>query len=179
MFRQNARQQQFDQYDNKTLSSNFQRRFYFVNQFYKSNAYQNNQYIDYFRNYDFQNYDYQNQNYQDNQDSQKYRSNQSQFSNVVLFTSSARLQITIDSVIISTSNASNSDNQNQNQRRFFQSKFNQFYKSDENRYNKTQRVYQVNVKNEKLNTSSEQTEKQNVDKNENQNTYHDQHEKNS
>ena len=68
MFRQDARQQQFDQYDNKTLSSNFQRRLYFVNQSYKSNAYQNNQYIDYFRNYDSQSYDYQNQSYQDNQE---------------------------------------------------------------------------------------------------------------
>ena len=40
-------------------------------------------------------------------------------------------------------------------------------------------MYQVNVKNEKLNTSSKQIEKQNIDKNENQNTYHDQHEKNN
>ena len=109
MFRQDVRQQQFDQYDNKTLSSNFQRRlnFYSVNQFYKSNAYQNNQYIDYLRNYDFQNYDYQNQNYQNNQE---YRSNQNQFSNVVLFTQSTRLQIIVDSTVISTSNASSFDN---------------------------------------------------------------------
>ena len=179
MSRQNARQQQFDQYDNKTLSSNFQRRFYFVNQLYKSNVYQNNQYIDYSRNYDFQNYDYQNQNYQNNQSNQKYRSNQNQFSNVVLSTSSTRLQITVDSIIISTSNASNFGNQNQSQRRFFQFRSNQFYRSDEDRYDKTQRVYQTSVKNKKLNTSSKQIEKQNVDKNENQNTYHDQHEKNS
>ena len=177
MFKQNARQQQFDQYDNKTSSSNFQRRLYSVNQSYKSNAYQNNQYIDYSRNYDFQNYDYQNQNYQNNQ---KYRSNQDQFSNVILFTSSVRLQITIDSIITSTSNASSSDNQNQNQRRSFQFKFNQFYKSDENRHDKSQRVYQINVKNEMSDTLSEQTEERDdIDKNENQNIYHDQHEKNS
>ena len=175
MFRQDVRQQQFDQYDNKTLSSNFQRRFYFVNQSYKSNVYQNNQYINYFRNYDFQNYDYQNQN----QDNQEYRSNQNQFSNVVLFTSSVRLQITIDSIIISTSNASSFDNQNQNQRRFFQSRFNQSYKSNENRYDKVQRMYQTNVKNEMSNISSKQIDEQNIDKNENQNTYHDQHEKNN
>ena len=179
MSRQDVRSQQFDQYDNKTLSSNFQRRFYFVNQSYRSNAYQNNQYINYFRNYDFQSYDYQNQDNQDNQDNQKYRLNQNQFSNVVLFTSSTRLQITIDSIIISTSNASSFGNQNQNQRRSFQSRSNQFYRSGENRYGKTQRVYQANVKNEKLNTSSKQTEKQNIDKNENQNTYHDQHEENN
>ena len=177
MFRQNVRQQQFDQYDNKTLSSNFQRRFYSVNQSYKSNVYQNNQYIDYFRNYDFQNYDYQNQNYQNNQE---YRSNQNQFSNVVLSTQSTRLQITVDSIITSTSNASNFDNQNQNQRRFFQFKFNQLYKSDENRHDKSQRMYQINVKNEMSNTLSEQIEKRDdIDKNENQNIYHDQHEKNN
>ena len=179
MFRQDVRQQQFDQYDNKTLSSNFQRRFnfYFVNQFYKLNAYQNNQYIDYSRKYDSQNYDYQNQNYQNNQ---KYWSNQNQFSNVVLFTQSIRLQITIDSIIISTSNASNFDNQNQNQRRFFQFRFNQSYKSNENRHDKSQRMYQINVKNEISNTLSEQTdERDDIDKNENQNTYHNQHEKNS
>ena len=144
MFKQNVRSQQFDRYNNKTLSSNFQRRFYFVNQSYKSNVYQNNQYIDYFRNYDFQKYDYQNQNYQNNQNNQKYRLNQ-----------------------------------NQNQQRFFQFKFNQFYKSNENRYNKTQRMYQINVKNEMSNISSKQTDEQNIDKNENQNTYHDQHEKNN
>ena len=179
MSRQNARQQQFDQYDNKTLSSNFQRRFYSVNQSYKSNVYQNNQYIDYLRNYDFQSYDYQNQSYQNNQE---YRSNQDQFSNVILSTSSTRLQITVDSTITSTSNASSFDNQNQNQnqRRSFQSKFNQSYKSDENRHDKSQRVYQINVKNEMSDTLSKQTEKRDdTDKNENQNIYHDQHEKNS
>ena len=179
MFKQDVCQQQFDQYDNKTLSSNLQRRFYFVNQSYRSNVYQNNQYISYFRNYDFQNYDYQNQNNQNNQNNQKYRSNQNQFSNVALFTSSVRLQITIDSIIISTSNASSFDNQNQNQRRFFQSRFNQSYKSNENRYDKVQRMYQTNVKNEMSNISSKQIDEQNIDKNENQNTYHDQHEKNN
>ena len=177
MSRQDARQQQFDQYDNRTLSSNFQRRFYSVNQSYRSNAYQNNQYIDYSRNYDFQSYDYQNQSYQDNQE---YRSNQDQFSNVTLFTSSVRLQITVDSTIISTSNASSSDNQNQNQRRSFQSKSNQSYRSDEDRHDRSQRVYQASVKNEMSDTLSEQTEKRDdTDKNENQNIYHDQHEKNS
>ena len=178
MSRQNARQQQFDQYDNRMLSSNFQRRFYFVNQSYRSNAYQNNQYISYLRNYDFQSYDYQNQN-QNNQNNQEYRSNQNQFSNVVLFTSSVRLQITIDSIIISTSNASSSGNQNQNQRRFFQFRFNQFYRSDGDRYDKIQRMYQASVKNEMSNISSKQIDEQNIDKNENQNTYHVQHEKNN
>ena len=179
MSRQDARQQQFDQYDNKTLSSNFQRwfNFYFVNQFYKSNVYQNNQYIDYFRNYDSQSYDYQSQSYQEYQE---YRSNQDQFSNVVLLTQSIRLQITVDSIIISTSNALNFDNQNQNQnqRRFFQFRFNQSYKSNENRHDKSQRMYQINVKNEMSDTLSEQTdERDDIDENENQNTYHDQHEK--
>ena len=95
-------------------------------------------------------------------------------------TQSTRLQITVDSIITSTSNASNFDNQNQNQRRFFQFKFNQSYKSNEDQHDKSQRMYQVNVKNEMSNTLSKQTdERDDIDKNENQNIYHDQHEKNN
>ena len=96
-----------------------------------------------------------------------------------MFTSSIRLQITIDLIIISTKNASNFDiqNQNQNQRRLFQFKFNQFFKSNENRFDKIQRMYQINVKNEKSNATSNQIDEHNIDKNENENIYYEQYEK--
>ena len=71
--------------------------------------------------------------------------------------------------MVSTTNVLNFDilNQNQNQRRFFQFKFNQFFKSNENRFDKIQRMYQINVKNENSNASSNQIDEHNIDKNEN------------
>ena len=68
-------------------------------------------------------------------------------------------------------------NQSQNQRRSFQSKSNQSFKSNEDRFDKIQRMYQVSVKNENSNASSNQIDEHNIDKNENQDIYHEQHEK--
>ena len=48
---------------------------------------------------------------------------------------------------------------------------------NENWFDKIQRIYQINVKNEKSNSSSKQIDEHNIDKNENENIYYEQYEK--
>ena len=155
LFRQNVRFQQFDQYIINNRQSQFQRQSFQSQrqfQFFQS-RYQNNVYSNQFFQQSRQ--DYQQSEYQQSYRSTEYQisyqvdySNNSkdQFSNVRdLFTSSNRLQITVETTNV---NASNS-NQQQSSRQFFKSINNNQQRDDYDDYDeysqRFQTIYQANV----------------------------------
>ena len=147
--RQNARSQQFDQYIANNRQSQFQRQsfqsqrqFQFFQSRYQNSVY-SNQFFQQFRQ------DYQQSKYQQNYRSAEYQisyqvdysnNSKNQFSNVRdLFTSSNRLQITVETTNV---NASNS-NQQQSSRQFFRFINNNQQRNDYDDYDEYSQRFQI------------------------------------